>query len=397
VVEQPQRDDEGRRVTLQHVGSGFTSRLRVGSAPVTAPEAASAHEPSATDAADRPTMLAALLLAAAAGSLALALGAPIATIVIGLILFGILHNFLEIRYVTGRFSGILSRSFLELMAVLVTGILACRLLAGVVGRPAELVEIALGYSILAVGAQRGLRGTRKVAVWVALVPAAVVSLGWPAYHFVVLAHLHNLVPLVFLWEWASRIRSAGGRRLFRATQVLWVVAVPLVILLGAVDGWLSTDASIVRSLVGNGQSLVAASAPPGDAATLVGLRFVTVFAFLQTMHYVVWVAFLPRYAPDASAAFEARVPWLTGARLWAVGFATAAVLGVLFVFDFSQGRTLYAALASYHVYLEFPVLLALLLGGHGRRADPTAVRPGEKALPPDSEPTYGRGTDQEGR
>jgi hypothetical protein len=36
------------------------------------------------------------------------------------------------------------------------------------------------------------------------------------------------------------------------------------------------------------------------------------------------------------------------------------VLGVVFALDYFQGRTLYAAGASYHAYLEFPVLLALI-------------------------------------
>ena len=360
--------------------SGVTARLRAGAAPMASQEGLEpARGDTTTGGADRPRVLAVLMLGAAAAALILALGAPIAGIVIGLILFGVLHNVLEIRYVTGRFAGILSRSFLELLAVLVTGVVVCRLLVGVVGRPAELAEIALGYVILAVGAQRGLAGGRKVAVWVALVPAAAASLAWPAYHVVVLAHLHNLVPLVFLWEWATRIRSVTGRRVFRAAQVVWAVGVPLVIMLGAFDGWLSADAGIVRSLVGDGAHVVAAAAPPGEVDTVVGLRFLTAFAFLQTMQYVVWVAFMPRYAPDASAAFESRVPWLTGPRLWAVGFIVAAVFAVIFVVDYAYGRALYAALASYCAYLEFPVLLAMLVGGY-RVADPRRARGDRKDL-----------------
>jgi hypothetical protein len=88
-----------------------------------------------------------------------------------------------------------------------------------------------------------------------------------------------------------------------------------------------------------------------------------VFAFMQTMGYVVWIAFLPRVAPDASAAFEARVPWATGARLWAAGFVAAALFAVLFGVDFGRATTLYVALAGVATYLELPVLLLLLAGG----------------------------------
>ena len=36
---------------------------------------------------------------------------------------------------------------------------------------------------------------------------------------------------------------------------------------------------------------------------------------------------------------------------------------MLFVSDYFAGRALYGALATYHAYLEFPVLLALLMRG----------------------------------
>jgi hypothetical protein len=80
------------------------------------------------------------------------------------------------------------------------------------------------------------------------------------------------------------------------------------------------------------------------------------------MHYFVWVAFLPRFAPEASAAFDARVPWLRGRRLWLVAGGVGALLAVLFVADYTQGRLLYSSFATYHAYLEFPVILALLVG-----------------------------------
>jgi hypothetical protein len=92
-----------------------------------------------------------------------------------------------------------------------------------------------------------------------------------------------------------------------------------------------------------------------------GMRFLAVFAFMQTMHYVVWVFVLPRYAPEAAARFDARVPGLRGVRPWLLGIGVALVLGVIFALDYAQGKALYAAGASYHAYLEFPVLLALIL------------------------------------
>ena len=278
-------------------------------------------------------------------ALAAAVRAPAGTAVLGLALFGILHNVLELRYVTGRFETVLAGPFLRLLIALITGIVLCRLLP--VSTASRCAEILLVYGLLAVAAA-------------VLAGAASASLSFPGYHFVVLTHLHNLVPLLFLWEWSRGLPR--GRAAFLAVQYGWVVAVPALLLGGALDGWLAPATATTGRLA-------AAYTPPAWLDSSAGLRFLAVFAFLQTMHYVVWVWYLPRYAPDASAAFERRAPALRGRRAWALGLAAGAALAVLFVGDYAQGKALYAALASYHAYLEFPVLLVLVLG-----LDPTTRR-----------------------
>jgi hypothetical protein len=293
-------------------------------------------------------------------ALAVATRAPLATTVLGLIAFGVLHNVLEIRYVAGRFAAVLSGRLLTLLLVLITGIVCCRLAASEWPTGARYTEIALGYLVLAVGCRMGLRGVTLGVAWSVLAVAAWGSFVFPAYYFVILTHLHNIVPLFFLWEWAGRIRSERARLAFRLTQVLWIVVIPLVILAGGVDRLISAAPGVVGQFVGDGNRVIAVSAPPALAQTM-GLRFLVMFAFMQTMHYVVWVGFLPRFAPDATKAFESRVPWLRGRRAWLVGIAGGGFLAILFVSDYFQGRALYGALASYHAYLEFPVLLALLM------------------------------------
>ena len=311
------------------------------------------------------------ILITATVALGIAVRAPLTTTVLGLVAFGVLHNVLEIRYVAGRFAQILTGRFLALLLIMITGIVLCRLAAGYVGEPARYAEVALGYLVLGYGCRYGLLGFRLVIALGVLAAAALVSFTWPGYHFVVLTHLHNLVPLFFLWEWASRLPTPAGRWGFRLAQVGWTLLVPVAIALGAVDALIRFSPGVVERFVGTGAQVVASSAPPG-ASVVVGTRFLVVFAFMQTMHYVVWVGFLPRFAPDAAAAFEGRVPWLRGRRVWALGLGGAAVLAVLFWTDYHQGKALYGALASYHAYLEFPVLLALIMGagvlGSGRDA-----------------------------
>ncbi|MEU0553872.1 hypothetical protein [Dactylosporangium sp. NPDC006015] len=306
-------------------------------------------------------------LVAAGAALTVALGAPLATTVLGLIAFGVLHNVLELRYVTGRFAPVLNGRFLAVLLGLITAIVLCRLAAIVVGQPARTAEILIGYAVLAAGCAHALRGWLLGLSGAVLAVAGAVSLTWPAYHFVVLAHLHNVVPLFFLWEWAATLPPAT-RRWFRGIQVGWVLVLPSLLLYGVADAALrDVSASAVASFAGDPAKIVALSAPPG-ADTVIGARFLVVFAFLQTMHYFVWVWFLPRHAPDAARAFERRVPWLRGPRAWALGAGLGGVLAMLFAVDYASGRAMYAAFASYHAYLEFPVLLALLLGADAARS-----------------------------
>jgi hypothetical protein len=209
------------------------------------------------------------MLAAAGASLALAVGAPLTVTVLGLLLFGVLHNVLEIRYVAGRFAMLLTGRFLALLLALTSGIAVCRLTAASWPGGSRYAEVAIGYAILAAGCWIGLRGIALLAGLGVLALGAYASFSYPAYHFVVLTHLHNLVPLVSLWDWAGRIAAPRARQAFRMTQVL--------------------------------------------------------------------------------------------------GF-----LAVLFLSDYFAGRALYGALATYHAYLEFPVLLALLMS-------PTTLRPGSRS------------------
>lgn len=317
----------------------------------------------------------AVVAAASAAALVVAVRLPAATTVVGLAVFGIVHNVFELRYVAGRFAGVLAGRLLGALAVLVTGIVLCRLwpAGGVAARRAEVV---LAYALLAVAwwwARRGVPLRWWSAGVVVLAAATVVSWRRLDHHFVVLAHLHNVVPLFFVWEWSRR--WPAGRTGFRAVNVAWVVGVPGLILAGVFDGLLGDGAARLGPLgTFAPERLAATYAPPGWLDGPFALRLLAVFAFMQTMHYVVWVWLLPRHAADATAAFDARVPALRGRRAAAAGVVGAVLLGVLLVSDYRTGRTVYGAVASYHAYLEFPVLLALLLGLATGRPSPATSR-----------------------
>lgn len=298
----------------------------------------------------------AFILVGAGVALAVASGSPFAVAALGLMAFGALHIALELRYVIGRFGSVLRGPFLSWLVTLTAAIVIARGLTGVVGWTLR-AEIVLGFGIVAVGCWYALTGGARIIGFALVIAGLVASLAWPAGYIVVLTHLHNLVPLAFLWDWSRRL--AHGRGWFLAANLVWAVAIPLAILLGTIPithiapTWLAP-------LVGNGSGLIAAASPGLTGEP--GLRYLTVFAFMQTMHYLIWIVFLPLAAPDATTSFDRLVPALRGWRIWALGLGIAAVLGMVFASHYPTGKALYSLIAACHVYIEFPLLIVLLVG-----------------------------------
>jgi hypothetical protein len=293
--------------------------------------------------------------AAAAVALLLALTLPVATTVFGLILFGILHNFFELRYVIGRFGPLLGRSMLGVAFGSISAIVIVRLVSG--GAWGAGAEVAIGFGLVGLVLSWRLwrRSTAALVALLSLVAgAAALALSDTSLYFVVLAHLHNIVPLCFLWEWS---RDAPHRGLFRAVQLGWVALIPLGILLGGCDGVLQPDLISGSALAGSAIDVAAPYTPPLWRGSELAMRMLTLFAFLQTMHYFTWCVFFPRVEPSRGPAL------LSSRAAYAVLGYVVVSLAAIFIWDYSTGRSLYLSLAAYHAYLEYPVLLILILGG----------------------------------
>jgi hypothetical protein len=319
-------------------------------------------------------------------SLALSVVAPMATIVLGLVFFGILSATLSFRYLLGRFAALLDPPFARVLVVLITGVALSGLLTRLVGRPAELLAITLGYGVLAAGVWRWPGRTRRVVAWAVLAAALALSLGFPAYHLVVLGHLLALTPLGFLWEWSRGMRDTRGRRRFRGALLLGYVGVPVLLLSGALDRWVSMSPGQVRSVVGDGGAILRLTTLPGTEGTPLAARLLAVSAFLGTLGYAAWIVFFPRAAPEATQAVEERLAWATPPRVWAGAFTAGAGLAVVFTLDFGRAAAVLGAVSAYPVLLG--VALLVVLAGSGGR---------EKVLPGASESTYGARTEPEGR
>jgi hypothetical protein len=310
-------------------------------------------------------------------ALALSVRAPMATIVLGLVFFGLLSATLSSRYLVGRFAGLLDPAFARVLLGLVTAVALSGLLARVVGRPAELAAITLGYGVLAAGVWRWTGRRRRVVAWVVLAGALALSLTFPAYHLVVLGHLLALAPLGFLWEWSRGMPDGRPRRGFRGGLLLAYVGVPAMLLSGWVDRWISTTPGQVRSVVGDGDAILRLTSLPGTEGTPLVARLLAVSAFLSTLGYAAWIVFFPRAAPEATEALEARLPWATAPRVWAGAFTAGAGLAVVFTLDFGSAAAVLAAVTAYPALVG--VALLVVLAGSGGR---------EKVLPAAEASTY---------
>lgn len=291
--------------------------------------------------------------------LPLALAAPIPLTTFGLAALGLLHVAFELRYVIGRFRGTVDALLGTVLALILSLIALSRVLAALFPTVGQPVEILLGMAILAAGAW--VAGWRRAGLAsVALLTFA--AFLWPAWYFHVLTHLHNLIPLLFLWDWARR-RLGSGRAVaaFVGANLVWALAIPVAIVLGAFDRFINTDPGAAAGWVGDGARVLAASAPPG-ADPAVAARFLVASALLQSMHYVVWIGFFPLFGREESREFDAAVPALRAWRLPALAVAAGAALYVAFLASYSAGRTIYSVLAAYHVYVEFPLLVLLAAG-----------------------------------
>jgi hypothetical protein len=306
---------------------------------------------------------------ASALALVLAVRLPLDVVVFGVLVLGVAHLGYEVRYMTGRYRGLLhGRVLIGVSAALVAIVLGRLVVHGTWWAAAEIAVLA---AMLIGVVATTVAEPRRRAAGIALVSAAAAfALLHPASWFVAQAWLHNLVPAVFLWQWSSPL-AIRQRRAFRSVTALWLVAIPVALLAGAFDAWMQAGSSVADSIAtsaGVRSSVVPTGFADGDpAAVLAGAttasRLIAAFAFLQLLHYTVWLWHFPRADRGATRVFEATPVGavLRSWRLPSMLLAVSALLGLVAWLDYRSGRGLYTSIAAYHAYLEYPVLIALAL------------------------------------
>ncbi len=282
------------------------------------------------------------------------------------------HNWLEVRYILGRLPARAGKLW-GFFALSVSGIVGLTgafaalpwLLADADGSVISLAYA--GWNTLFIGwvaALVWLRSRTNPRFDGGWVPAAACALAagvWlhPVALNVSLVYLH---PLLALWLLDRELARSHPRwQLAYRTAVL---AVPLFL----VGLWLHLGDA--PDLPGDDPlTLALARHAGGGFLSGVSTHFlVAAHAFLESVHYGVWVVLMPlvgmRSVPwnvqAVPAARRSRTWWRAVAGLLVVGLVVMAVLWLGFLADYGTTRSVYFTVAMLHVLAEVPFLLRMV-------------------------------------
>jgi hypothetical protein len=182
------------------------------------------------------------------------------------------------------------------------------------------------------------RRSRPALLWIGAAFAAVAIIALPIQFAIVAAFAHNVVAIV-----AWLVVKRPSRRHAVDVIVMLVAAVAVLIAVGpAIASATGGDASPWLT-IDKAASVMFGGLPLPTARALM-----IAFAFLQAVHYAVWLDWIPRDAPRMPTR-----PWLVVVAGTLVVIAAALVNPV-------WARTTYLALATFHIYLELVILGARL-------------------------------------
>jgi hypothetical protein len=305
----------------------------------------------------------ALLLAHAGLALLLALFAPTFLLIVGPLLLGVPHLVSDVRQLVLRPR--LPKLARPMLLYGSLGLLGARLLeeAGVPGMARAELGLAgalvLGAIALASAGARAWRVLSAVAVALSLVTCALV---WPQKSRLLLGHGHNLVALA-LWAalYARRARST--------LLVVSVVTGLAALLVGSPLAWFCFQHG-AQSAFGLHGLAAADTLAPGVQSAPLALGIVASFAFLQAVHYAVWLHAIPQQATRGDATLSFRMSFRAlRADLGRLGLAGVVSATLLVALGGALAplwtKSLYLSLSAFHGYLELAAAGLFFVRGSG--------------------------------
>jgi hypothetical protein len=321
-----------------------------------------------------PLLFTAAGLVLASLSALLAGWAPLSFSLVTVFLFAGPHNWLEFRYLLTRMPAWWGRQRL-FFSLAIGGVLLLSLgfvalvwavELGGLDESAWMISYALLNSLLVLWIAllahlRSRLTPRRDWGWVWPVAFLLIALAWlmPPQWGLALVYLH---PLMAFWLLDRELRRS--RPHWRPALHACLVCVPL--FLGLLWWKLASTPSLPAD-----DELARRITDHAGAALLGGVSshlLVATHAFLEMLHYGVWVLAMPLLGLRALPWKLERIPLALRSSTWKVGVtvflglggAAVVILWGCFLADYTTTRTVYFTLAVVHVLAEFPFLLRTL-------------------------------------
>ncbi len=296
---------------------------------------------------------------------------PGALFVLSPIVLGVPHVGADFRYLVKRQNlGSQATALLCGGSAILLALRGAELLA-----PGELpyarIELSAAAAWIATAAivASGSAEARLRAVGISLFVAGLLFLAWPRPELarIVFAHAHNAVAIAL---WLGLFFR--GRRATLAPLAL--IAIALAVILRG-----STLALVARfggyDALGSNVFFAADQLAPHVAGAL-GPAIVLSYVFLQSLHYMAWLAWIPDSVTPAQGTLTFRMtargiwrdfggPWLALLALSTIAVVVGACFGA------GRARSVYLSLAAFHGYLELAAV-AYLVTRSAKRAPAAA-------------------------
>lgn len=308
-----------------------------------------------------------VLLTAVAASIA-----PVWLSIVAVFAFAGPHNWIEARYFLARLPGRWGRSrgFFSLAIGGAVAMTALYLAMGPMARTLDVGDAGAGvlvasWATLAVAwlvAIVAVVGRQVHRDWTWAVPVGLfaVAFAWwaPGLWWLGLVYGHPLVALIFLDR--ELRRRPGLQRALR-----WLCAALPLVLAGI---WMASVSGEPLTGIDGLTMRIADHAGATILPSVPDRLLVATHAFLETMHYGVWVVAMPfigfRSAPWRVAAVplwrRSRTGAMVVAALLGGGALLVTALWASFAVDYATTRDVYFSIAMLHVLVEAPFVIRLL-------------------------------------
>lgn len=280
------------------------------------------------------------------------------------------HNWCEARYMLARLPGRVGRlwPFFLLAVSGVVVLAACfALLPFACSRfsnpllPLACWNAALVAWIASLAHLRARTKPRFAAGWVWPLAASIVFLQWPSplLFSVALVYLHPLLAIVILDREVRRSRRYRSASL-RLAICLIPAAIGLMWVAACSCPAIQPDTFIKQNVLRHSGADILQGFP--------GRFLLSVHAFLEFIHYGIWIALLPMAGLKAAPWSIRSIPLARSGRPWhrtvgtmlGCGAFLVLVLWCCFLLDYSITRHVYFHVAIVHVLAEAPFLIRLL-------------------------------------